>query len=96
MALFSFYETFGSCECAYLIRTPFYSSQSYYNVVNLITTTKTTKVKKSRPGNFILLDQQDGGVTCTLARRWESSNVPIGQQGSVLGLPMDHLKIDAF
>ena len=31
-----------------------------------------------------------------LARRWESGNVHIGQQGSVLGLPMDHLKIDEF
>ena len=29
-----------------------------------------------------------------LAGRWESGNVHIGQQGSVLGLPMDHLKID--
>ena len=31
-----------------------------------------------------------------LARRWESGNVHIGQLGSVLGLPMDHLKIDEF
>ena len=35
-------------------------------------------------------------VLLLLARSWEYNNVHTGQQGSVLGLPMDHRKIDAL